>query len=218
MKIFTLFLLFIIILFGAYSLLDYYGFFGKEVFTAKVIKLEGSNILYLSNNREILLAGVRLPEKSEINYDSVLTSSFRKYIEGKTLKFKVILKKSNDYPLYDTVLGYLPNNKLINDVIIKKGMAFFDHGWYPGKQRFERQENYARKNKKGLWKNIEKYKILFVSAKRFWNYHLVDCPEAQKIKPNERINYYFQPPVIFFFRGPASCVLKKWETKGKDRR
>ena len=215
MKVVLIFLLSVILIFGTYLILDFYNILDREEFTADVVALEGSNILYLSNNREVLLAGIRIPEASEVNYDKELRNNFRKYIEGKTYKFKLISKKTQDYPLYDTVLAYLPNETLINDIILKKGMAFFDHGWYADKSRFEQLEKEAKMHKKGLWGNIDKYKVVYISAKHLQDYHLPDCPEVKDIKPEDRIDYYFQPPDIYAYRSPGECAIKKWEAEGK---
>ncbi len=215
MKILLFFLISITLIFGTYLMLDYYGLLSREEFTAKVIELRGSDILLLSNNRRVLLAGVRIPEDNEVNYDKELTDNFRNYIEGKTLKFRVILKKIEDYPLYDTVLAYLPDGELVNDIILMEGIAFFDHGWYPNKNRFEQIEKETKKKRKGLWRNIDKYKIIYVSSKILQDFHLPDCPEIKDVTPKDRIDYYFQPPTIFFYRGPGDCVSKKWQAEGK---
>ncbi len=219
MKILLLFFLSIILIFGTYLVLDYYGLFSREIFTATVVELRGSNILLLSNNRRVLLAGARIPEDDEVNYDKELTNNFRNYIEGRTLKFKVILPKlkTQHYPLYDTVLAYLPNKELINERILKEGMAFFDHGWYPNKHHFERLERKARKRRKGLWENIEKYKIVYVSTKNFWDYYLPDNPEVRNIPLKDKINYYFQPPHIEFYRTAGEDVIKKWGEEQKTK-
>lgn len=150
----------------------------------------------------MFLAGVYIPRKGEVNYIPALEDNIKKILLDKKFKFKKVLNKNIRYPKYDLVNVYDESGKCINGELLKTGQAFFDQGFYTGKDLYEKLEQEAKKQNLGIWKNKEKLKLLFATSKNWWGFHYPECPEVQKIKPKDRTDFYFYLTSIFYHRYP----------------
>ena len=175
----------------------------RRTFYATVTAISG-NLLKLSNNDKVLLAGVYIPQRGETNYLPSLENNIKELILRKSLKFKKVLSKNIRYPEYDLVNIYDSSGTCINAALLSSGQAFFDQGFYPGKNVYEKLEQQAKKQNLGLWKN-QNLKILYSTSRLWWDFHYPECPEVKKIKAKDRIDYYFFPTPIFSYRDPAEC-------------
>jgi len=176
----------------------------KNNFYDTINNIDG-NLLILSDGRKVLLAGAYIPRKEDYNYYTILEDNIKSILLGKRFKFKKILNKGTRYPKHDLVNIYDKNGKCINAELLKSGWAFFDHGFYSGSNYYEKLEREAKKQNLGIWKNKQSLKILFVTSRYWWDFHYPECPEVQKIKPEDRIEYYVWPTPIFYYRDPADC-------------
>ena len=169
---------------------------------AIVDKIVDGNILKLSNNDVIQLAGAYVPVPEDTNYRQNLTNNIKNKLDHVNIRYEIIENKILDYPKYDLAIVYIGNSKeSINELLLKEGMAFFDHGYYKGKDKYYTLERKAEQEKVGLWKN--KPVLLYIGGKDWWNFHYADCPVVRIIKEKKRIYYYIAPPPIVFYRGFA---------------
>ena len=168
---------------------------------SSVSKIVDGDLIQLSDNRVVDLAGVYIPKRGEINYGRELTDYINKLLLNQSVTVETIEKKNVDYPEYDLVKIYLPASKeSVNEKLLKEGMAFFDQGFYTGKDYFYKLQKQAEKNRIGIWKNREALTILYIGSVHWRLYHLPDCPEINKIKEKYKIYYYFEPPSIADYR------------------
>ena len=174
-----------------------------RTYISSVSKIVDGDLIQLPNNRVVDLAGVYIPKRGEINYRRELAGYINKLLLNQNVTVETIETKNADYPEYDLVKVYLPVSKeSVNEKLLKEGKAFFDHGFYTGKDYFYKLQKQAEKKKIGIWKNKENLKVLFIGGKSWKRYHFFDCPEVKKLKNNEKIYYYFEPPSIYAYRTP----------------
>lgn len=176
----------------------------KNTFFNTVNNVDG-NLLVLADNSKVLLAGAYIPRKEDYNYFQGLEENIKKILLGKRFKFKKILSKNIRYPKYDLLNAYDDTGKCINAELLEKGQAFFDNGYYPGKNLYGKLEQKAKEQNLGVWQNKQNLKVLFVTSRYWWDFHYPECPLVQNIKSKDRVEYYIWPTPIFFYRDPADC-------------
>lgn len=166
------------------------------MYQAKVVATRGA-LIKLSNGKIVQLAGAYIP-LGGINYREELLRDIQDLLVGKNVRVKILVPPKSDYPKYPLVIIYLDNNINLNETLIKEGNAFFDHGYYPGHEKYGRLEIESRLNKKGIWESKNPPKILFVANKVSMDIHLLDCPYFDKERKEETIQYYFIPQQIHY--------------------
>ncbi len=176
----------------------------NRVYYDKVMTIDG-NRLFLNKGKTVMLAGVYVPWKSELNYREEMKEYINELLLWKDAKIELVLKQGIVYPKFDLVNVYLSDNTLVNKKILEEGMGFFDQGYYRGKRFYEKIEAKAKEKGAGIWKDKQNLTILYVSSQDWWDFHYPECPEVKKIKPSRRIDYYFFPEPIFYYRTPADC-------------
>ena len=168
------------------------------MFQSKVVDIKDGNFLVLENQQIVDPIGFFIP-KGEENYSPVMDKYLENLILKKKATFKIIAKAKIDYPKFSLVEVEVDGVN-INEKMLEDGMAFFDHGYYPGKEKFENIEDIAKKKGKGIWIKDGGLKVLYIGSRK-WNYfHYADCPEVKQIELEDKIYYYFYPHVIFHYR------------------
>jgi len=180
-------------------------FFQPKIFTAKVLRIIDGNNLVLSTEDTIDLAGVRILTKG-VNYRKELVDNINSMLLGKQVRVKIICPQAKwqTYPELPIAEVYLEGGLLVNEQLLRTGMAFFDHGYYPKKDYYKNLEKYAKAKKLGIWKEKAKLKIIYISSERFWSMFYPNESEVKKINAKDKIEYYFEPPKIFFYRLPPT--------------
>ena len=168
-----------------------------------------NNVVVLADGTRLQLAGIYIPSRDHINYRTYLEEKIVNIVKNKTFYVKIIEKAKERYPKYDLVLLYadVESNVSLNEELLIKGMAFFDHGYYDFKGHFEDMERSAKVNQYGIWKEKDSLKLMFVTSRDWRGFHYPECPEVEKINEREKIEYYFLPQAIFYYRYPeTSCA------------
>ena len=152
------------------------------------------------------MTGVYIPVAKDLNYREDLVSNIKSLLVGKEIHYKIIEKGShtkNIYPYYNLVVAYLNNDtESINERLLKSGMAFFDQGYYKGKDKYFQSEKEAKKKKIGLWQDPGPT-VLYIGSRNWWDFHYPECPEIKKIKEKDKVYYYFLPDYPFYYNtGP----------------
>lgn len=190
--------------------------------TAKVRICWGSDLIILSTGKVIDLVGTYIPLKKDINFSERLARNFVALMGNREVRMETILKAQPDYPKYDLVEAYLEDGTLVNEKLLKEGMAFFDHGFYKGKDKYEKLEEEAKSRKVGIWEEKSKLKILYIGHKGKKFYHFPECQKVKQIEEKNRIEYYFEPPYVSGYRtldwGCSYCMEKYNNKFGRDNR
>jgi len=193
---------------GGHFVFRKYVFDIEKPYYAKVIDARWSVVL-LNNGEKVSLAGIFIPwDKDMINYNPELEKNAGKILNGKTVKIELVERhRSGAYHKYDLVRICLEDGTCVNDYLLENGLAFFSHGYYRGKDRAFELEAKAKKEKKGIWANKDKLTLLYVGSKHWEGVHYPECPEAKKIKPEDRIEYYNRLPKVHWYRDgyPEGC-------------
>ena len=166
-------------------------------------------IVVLDDKKKVMLAGVYIPfERTELNYKPNLVDVVGDMLIGKKVKVELLEKaRSGAHHKHDLVKIYLYDGTCINEYLLKNGLAFFSHEYYRGKDRDFMLEAKAKQGGKGIWANKEDLKLLYVGSKNWKGVHYPECPEADKIKPDDRIEFYHRPFSIYWYRDryPDGC-------------
>lgn len=118
-------------------------------FDGKVIKvIDGDTITILTQNKEqirVRLYGIDAPEKKQA-YGDVSKKALSNMIAGKQVEIK-----EHGRDIYKRVLGAIfLNNVDINAKMVSNGYAW---AFIKYSKKYVEQEQFARKNKKGLWQD-----------------------------------------------------------------
>ncbi len=193
---------------GGHFVFKKYVFDIEEPYYAKVVEVKG-HILRFDNNEIALLAGVEIPwGKGTINHIPKLLETSERILLDKKVKVEIVERpRTGAYHKHDLVRIYLEDGTCVNDYLLENGLAFFSHGYYRGKDRAFELEAKAKKEKKGIWANKDKLTLLYVGSKHWEGVHYPECPEAKKIKPEDRIEYYNRLPKVHWYRDgyPEGC-------------
>jgi len=164
----------------------------------RVMNIHWCNVLQLSNGDAIVLAGVLLRYEGTAGYKKELCENFEKMLVGKKIRYKTILKwkQGINYPRNSIALVYLDDGTFLNETLLKEGMAFFDHGYYKGKEHFYELQEEARRNKRGMWGSDNPPRPRFVGKKDWRFIHYPECPEVKDLPEGEKIYFYFHPPSV----------------------
>ncbi len=178
--------------------------FNDKKYTSEVQDIE-NNIIFLKNNKIIQLTGIYIPKAGEINYQENLVHNMSLLLKGKEIQYRIIEKKrkyKNGYPNNDLAIVYIKNDKeSLNEKLLKDGMAFFDHGYYAGKNKYFKLEKEARRRRIGIWKGNPPT-ILYIGSRHWLTFHYPECPEIKKIKEKDKIYYYFLPEYPYAYNQP----------------
>ena len=188
-----------------------------------VIDIQGCDLLVLENGEKVFLAGIYIPNNG-INFRESLCVNLKKLILNKSIKYRLILKQHSDlYPSHDLVHVYLSDGAFLNELLLKEGMAYYDHGSFERSNYFSKLEGIAKKQKKGIW-GSDNPPIPIYCGKKDWRLiHFVDCPEVEDLKDGEREVYYWFPEYPFHgkrFAGKACdfCEAKYQQINEKEDR
>ena len=163
---------------------------------ATVTSVDWGDILTLSDGSYAYLAGVKIPYEG-INYRQEMIDNIKMLLVNVRIKYKVVLEKyENGYPKYNLIKAYLKDGTSVNEKLLKEGMAFFDHGYYKGKERFYEFEREARKNKVGVWGSAKPPQPIYAAHKDWEFLHYISCPELKNVTHENMVHYYFHPPFI----------------------
>ena len=157
---------------------------------AKVNDVWFGDVLSLDNGKTIDLAGVQLLVENR-NYRPENSEWFKTFIIGKSIKYKIISRSYwNGYSDNPLAFAYLEDGVFLNESLVKEGVAFFDHAYFPGKEDFQRFQDEAIEGKKGMWGSYptKAYLIGSTNARliNFYRWKRVD-----DFHEKGRINYYF---------------------------
>lgn len=197
----------------------------KVTYEARIEKVLG-HYLYLRNGdtlKIISLLGAYIPLPWDENYREDLQTNVRQLVEGKTVKVETVVKAHAwGYPKHDQVKIYIDKTNL-NRYLLIEGTAFFNEDYWDKKEKeeYRQLEDLAKKNMKGIWKNIDKLKILSVRRKDWQYTHAPGCPHTQNLPDEELIKYYvplsFQKEAIV---EEVTCEfsVKIWREQEKKRK
>lgn len=168
-----------------------------KVIQSRVIAVSG-NMLLLSDGKILQLAGVYIPV-SGANYRKDLAENLKQMVLNKDIMAKVITSPRSKYPEYPLVIADI-NGIELNSTLIESGMAFFDQGYYKGKDVYYQLQTNAKEQKKGMWGDVNPPKPLLASKKTWQGIHLIDCPKLKGFTEDEIDYYYFVPQYIYWFK------------------
>ena len=175
--------------------------FAKVIYHATVETVFDGNSVKLSTGDIVTLAGVYIPKRGEVNYRESLSDNIRQLLQNKEVRIELIQEKTFNYPVYDLVKIYSDDfSESINEKLLKEGMAFFDHGYYSGKEIFHKLQKEAEKTGTGIWKNKSELTPLYIGAESWKFYYYPNSPKVAEILKDEKIIFYFDPPSMFFHR------------------
>jgi len=129
---------------------------GKAIFKTQELLFENASVIRIidgdtieTDNGTIRLLGINTPEKNKPYYQEA--KDFLYLLENKTIQ---IIGDLEDLDKYQRKLRYVfYNNELINIKILEKGFGtLFMADDLKYEEKLKRAEDYARKNKKALWK------------------------------------------------------------------
>ena len=167
----------------------------------KIIDVSKGSVIILEKNEHVVLAGVHIPyEQDSVNYHSEWLEYPKKFLKDKRVKIELIERhRTGSFANYDLVRVYLENGICVNDYLLVNGLAFYDHGYYRGKDEYLKLVEKARKEKRGLWLN-ENLGLLYVGSKNSDSIHYPECSEVEKIKAENRVEYYDRPPYVHWYK------------------
>jgi len=120
----------------------------KETNGGFVSRVIDGDTLVLANGQKLRLLGINTPEKS-MSFSLEATKFVRELVENKSVDIE-----SHGLDKYGRTLAYVfSDDKNINKIILQEGLATL---YYYGKDKYydnlKGAEEFARLNKKGLWK------------------------------------------------------------------
>lgn len=168
-----------------------------RVIESQVIAVSG-NMLLLADGKIVQLAGAYIPVSGS-NYRKELVENLKHKVLNKNAKVEVITFPKAAYPKFPIVKVYV-NKSEINKSLLEGGMAFFDHGYYKGKNRYHEMQQKAQKEKIGIWGDENPPKALFEARKKWEGIHFIECPTLKDVPKAEQEYYYFAPQFIHYFK------------------
>ncbi len=187
---------------------DAVGFFGQRVICKHVI--DGDTIV-LTDGRKVRYLEINAPEISHKDKKGEplgdIAKRFNKsLVEGKVIK--LLISKTKPYDRFGRVLAhvFLPNGKLVSEILVRRGLA---HVCF-----FERPDKYARRllnaqksaiiYKRGIWgvkfTTLEPY---YIANKRTFRFHRPSCSLGKKTAKKNKIIFYKREDA--FMRGFCRC-------------
>jgi len=177
---------------------------------------DGDTIV-LTDGKRVRYIGINSPE---IDHDKQRAQPFgyaaRTFNKQMVLNRKVRLEFDLErHDRYGRQLAYifLPEGIFLNEEMLQKGYAFFlfHKPNLKYNQRLLKAQREAMKAKKGLWNNWSEPKKRYVGNRNSMRFHIESCPNARKIKGNNRT--YFSTKWDAFEDGyaPAGrCIKEFW--------
>ncbi len=170
---------------------------------------DGDTIL-LENGVKVRYLGIDAPEvdhdKGHSDFMALDAWKYnRKLVKGKQVRFETDIEEKDKY---GRVLAYvyLKNGKMVNDLMIQKGMAHVMVSSKELKYRdlFIKSQQKAMKDRLGIWReNPEKREKVYYGHKRSFRFHRPDCPSGKKISIKNRI--LFKKRDDAFYQGYSPC-------------
>ena len=185
----------------------------SEIETHLVSRIIDGDTLELDNGQKIRLLGINAPESS-MSFSEEATEFLKNAIQNKSVKIE-----SYGTDKYGRTLAYIfINDKNINKEILEKGLGtlyYYEHDKHY--EELKRAEEFARINKKGLWKKSPNENCIELIELK------VDEPEKLIIenKCNKKIDIVFKDDATHIYHETleANSIFTKtfshiWNTDG----
>ena len=177
---------------------------------------DGDTIV-LTDGKRVRYIGINSPE---IDHDKQRAQPFgyaaRTFNKQMVLNRKVRLEFDLErHDRYGRLLAYifLPEKIFLNEEMLQKGYAFFlfHKPNLKYNQRLLKAQQEAMKAKKGLWNNWSEPKKRYVGNQNPRRFHMESCPNARKIKRNNRIHFSTKWDAFMDGYAPAGgCIKEFW--------
>lgn len=154
----------------------------------------------LKDRRIARLAGIDAPElahggKPAQYYAQQAKAALVDLVKGKEVRLQYPGVKNRDHYGRIIVEALLPDGTSVNEAMIERGAAFF----YPHKdlgpdlqERLRLLQADAIARRHGMWKNLLESPIAneqYVGNRSSLRFFPLDCPEVQRIRPRNRVNF-----------------------------
>lgn len=168
----------------------------------------------LMDRRIARLAGIDAPEVAHKDqpaqfYSKEAKQALISLVKGKTINLEFPGVKSRDHYGRMIVDVILPDGSSVNEKMIERGAAFF----YPHKdlgpefqERLRALQAEAIEEKRGMWEKLLDMPVAhkhYIGNRNSLRFFPEDCPEAQRIKPRNRVNFGNLMDAFLAGYGPA---------------
>lgn len=170
---------------------------GGEIYSKPGFIPDGDTI-FLKSGEKIRYIGVDTPEMNHKKGKPQLFArearEFNKSItKGKRLRILLGNKKKDRFNRY---LGYvyLPDGRMVNELILKKGMGWFYYHRDNSKfnSKLMKSQKKAMRSKIGIWSYLSKVSKPVIPNKRSMRFHSIDCKKIRKKRKSITIIQAFE--------------------------
>ena len=155
--------------------------------------------LYLESGQKVRLKGIDAPEsggeKAPAQYHAFKSrQGLVGLVENRTLRIEA---ETLDADRFGRILAYvrLPDNRMLNRVLIERGLAFFyPHPGQaqPHQEKLLRSQKRAMHERRGFWGRIltmPAARDRYIGNSNSLRFHSLDCTYGQRIKQSNRVEF-----------------------------
>jgi micrococcal nuclease len=183
---------------------------------------DGDTIV-LTNGERVRYIGINSPE---IDHDKQRAQPYgyaaRTFNKQLVLNRKIRLEFDRErHDRYGRVLAYifLSDGTFLNEYMLQEGYAFFL--FYKPNLKYHRRllnaQQEAMRTGKGLWNNWSEQRKRYVGNRNSRRFHMENCPNARKIKRNNRTGFSTKWDAFKAGYAPAGgCIKEFWSYGERD--
>ena len=183
----------------------------KSGMIADVVTAVDGHEIVLKKFGEVTLIGVYLPDNDEPNHFPDFYFELQNKLLNQNVEVKIIKERLEPDDKNKTLVEIYLDGENINKWLLGKGRAFFSEDYWnkSEKEIYRELEKQAKTAKLGIWKDINKLKILAVRHKdQRWAYRPGSL-KVESIKEQDRVYYYTEIP--YYYHGVDKAYFNEYK-------